>query len=135
MIAKSVKYTDFNGVERTETFLFNLTKTELNNINFTHHGTYGEQLKAIADSNDVKLITQLFSEIISRAYGVKSEDGKNFRKSKEILDDFLSSAAYDALMIELLSNEEEAANLFVGMLPSDMQADVKKEIANAKEKK
>ena len=129
MIAKTIKYRDFNDVERTETFLFNLTKTELSNLNFKHHGTYGEQLKAIADSNDVKLVTELFNEIIIKAYGIKSEDGKNFRKSPQIVEDFVSSAAYDALMTELISNVDEAASLFVGMLPKDMQDEVKKEMA------
>lgn len=132
MIAKTVKYTDFDGNERTETFLFNLTKTELNNLNFRHHGTYGEQLKAIADSKDVKMITELFTEIVNRGYGVKSEDGRNFKKSPEILENFTSSAAYDALMMEILQSEEAAANLFIGMLPSDMQDEVKKEIAKGK---
>jgi len=128
MIKKTVKYTDFNGVERSEDLLFNLTKTELNNLNFKHHGTYSEQLQAIVDSKDIRLITELFNEIITRGYGIKSEDGRNFRKSPEIIDDFVSSAAYDALMIEILNNEEEAANLFIGMLPSDLQAEVRKEM-------
>lgn len=129
MIAKTITYKDFNDVERTETFLFNLTKTELSNLNFKHHGTYGEQLKAIADSNDVKLVTELFNEIIIRAYGIKSEDGKNFRKSPQIVDDFVSSAAYDALMTEILGDMDKAAALFIGMLPSDMQKEVKEEMA------
>ena len=128
MIKKTVKYTDFNGVERSEDLYFNLTKTELNNLNFKHHGTYSEQLQGIIDSKDVKMITELFAEIIKRGYGVKSEDGRNFRKTSEILDDFVSSAAYDALMIELLENEDSAANLFVGMLPSDLQSQVKEEM-------
>lgn len=132
MIAKTITYKDFNDVERTETFLFNLTKTELSNLNFKHHGTYGEQLKAIADSNDVKLVTELFNEIIIRAYGIKSEDGKNFRKSPEIVDDFVSSAAYDALMTEILGDMDKAAALFIGMLPSDMQKEVKEEMAKEK---
>lgn len=134
MIAKTIKYTDFNGVERTETFLFNLTKTELNNLNFKHHGTYGEQLKAIADSNDIKRVTDLFTEILTKAYGIKSEDGRNFRKTQEIIDDFISSAAYDALMDEILKNSEEAANLFIGMLPSDLQKEVKEEMAKGANK-
>ena len=134
MIAKTIKYTDFNGVERMETFLFNLTKTELNNLNFKHHGTYGEQLKAIADSNDIKLVTDLFTEILTKAYGIKSEDGRNFRKNQEIIDDFTSSAAYDALMDEILNNSEEAANLFIGMLPSDLQKEVKEEMAKGANK-
>jgi hypothetical protein len=129
MIKKTVKYEDFNGVERTEDLWFNLTKTELNNINFKHHGTYGEQLKGVVDSKDIRVIKELFDEIIIKAYGIKSEDGRNFRKSPAIVDDFVTSAAYDALMTELLSDESAAAALFVGALPKDMQEEVKKEMA------
>ena len=37
MIKKTVKYEDFNGVERSEDLYFNLTKTELQNLNFRHY--------------------------------------------------------------------------------------------------
>lgn len=129
MIKKTVKYEDFNGVERSEDLYFNLTKTELHNMNFRHHGTYAEQLQGIVDSKDIRLVTELFTEIITKAYGVKSEDGRNFRKSQELVDDFVSSAAYDALMNELLNDESAAAALFIGALPKDLQAEVQKEMA------
>ena len=135
MIKKTVKYEDFNGVEKSEDLYFNLTKTELSGINFKHHGTYSEQLQSIVDSKNIKAITELFHEIIIKAYGIKSEDGRNFRKSPEIVEDFISSAAYDALMTELLSNEEEAAALFIGALPKDMQSEVQKEMKNIRENK
>ena len=61
MIKWPVKYEDFNGVERSEDLFFNLTKTELHNMNFRHHGTYAEQLQGIVDSKDVKKITELFN--------------------------------------------------------------------------
>lgn len=129
MIKKTVKYEDFNGVERSEDLYFNLTKTELQNLNFRHYGTYAEQLQGIVDSKDIRLITELFNEIITRAYGIKSEDGRNFRKSPQITEDFITSAAYDALMTEILSDESKAAELFVGALPKDLQEEVKKEMS------
>lgn len=134
MIKKTVKYEDFNGVERSEDLYFNLTKTELHNMNFKHHGTYAEQLQGIVDSKDIRLVTELFTEIITKAYGVKSEDGRNFRKSQELVDDFVSSAAYDALMNELLNDESAAAALFIGALPKDLQAEVQKEMAKEQTK-
>lgn len=134
MIKKTVKYEDFNGVERSEDLYFNLTKTELHNMNFKHHGTYAEQLQGIVDSKDIRLVTELFTEIITKAYGVKSEDGRNFRKSQELVDDFVSSAAYDALMNELLNDESAAAALFIGALPKDLQAEVQKEMAKEQAK-
>lgn len=134
MIKKTVKYEDFNGVERSEDLYFNLTKTELHNMNFKHYGTYAEQLQGIVDSKDIRLVTELFTEIITKAYGVKSEDGRNFRKSQELVDDFVSSAAYDALMTELLNDESAAAALFIGALPKDLQAEVQKEMAKEQAK-
>lgn len=134
MIKKTVKYEDFNGVERSEDLYFNLTKTELHNMNFKHYGTYAEQLQGIVDSKDIRLVTELFTEIITKAYGVKSEDGRNFRKSQELVDDFVSSAAYDALMNELLNDESAAAALFIGALPKDLQAEVQKEMAKEQAK-
>lgn len=134
MIKKVVKYEDFNGVECSEELWFNLTKTELHQINFRHHGSYAEQLQGVVDSKDIRVITELFNEIIIKAYGIKSEDGKHFRKDPQIISDFVSSAAYDALMNELLSNEEAAAALFVGALPKDMQEEVKKEMQKEKSK-
>lgn len=129
MIKKTVKYEDFNGVERSEDLYFNLTKTELHNMNFRHYGSYADQLQGIVDSKDIRMVTELFNEIITKAYGVKSEDGRNFRKSQQLVDDFVSSAAYDALMTELLNDESAAAALFIGALPKDLQAEVQKEMA------
>lgn len=132
MIKKTVKYTDFNDEERSEDLYFNLTKTELHNLNFAHYGTYAEQLQGIVDSKDIRLIMELFTEIVTRAYGIKSEDGRNFRKSSEIVNDFVTSAAYDALMTEILNDEEAAANLFIGALPKDMQEQIRAEMSKAK---
>lgn len=134
MIKKTVKYEDFNGVERSEDLYFNLTKTELHNMNFRHYGSYADQLQGIVDSKDIRMVTELFNEIITKAYGVKSEDGRNFRKSQQLVDDFVSSAAYDALMTELLNDESAAAALFIGALPKDLQAEVQKEMAKEQTK-
>lgn len=132
MIKKSIKYTDYNGVERTEDAYFNLTKTELEEMNLSHHGTYAEQLQAIVDAKDVPTVMALFKAIILKAYGIKSEDGRFFRKSEAISKDFEDSPMYDTLMMELLQSENAAADLFLGMIPSDMQEAAKKEIAKQK---
>lgn len=132
MIKKSIKYTDYNGVERTEDAYFNLTKTELEEMNLSHHGTYAEQLQAIVDAKDVPTVMALFKAIILKAYGIKSEDGRFFRKSEAISKDFEDSPMYDTLMMELLQSENAAAELFLGMIPSDMQDAARKEIAKQK---
>lgn len=132
MIQKKITYTDFDGTERTEVAYFNLTKTELEEMNLSHHGNYADQLQAIVNAKDIPTVMALFKAILMKAYGIKSEDGRHFRKSEAISKDFEDSAMYDALMIEMLQNEDSAAELFLGMIPADMQAAAKDEIAKNK---
>ena len=49
MLAKEITYTDYNGVERTETYRFNLTKTELIEMDAMIPGGMDAALTAIAN--------------------------------------------------------------------------------------
>lgn len=130
MISKSVTYEDFDGLERTETFYFNLSQTELMEMNFSKQGGYAEYLKAIANAKDAPVLAQLFKEILLKSVGVKSEDGRHFYKSDKIREDFECSAVYDIIYTELISNEDNAVNFFVGVLPKSLQDKVREEMKN-----
>ena len=80
MITKTIKYTDFNGVEREEKYLFNLTKAELMEMELGTTGGLAETIKNIVDAQDVPKIQELFKKLLLKSYGVKSEDGKRFMK-------------------------------------------------------
>ena len=80
MIAKTIKYKDFNGVEREEKFFFNLTKAEVTEMQLSTSGGLGESLKEIVAAQDTPQIIKIFKEIILKAYGEKTLDGKRFRK-------------------------------------------------------
>ena len=45
MYKKTITYSDFNNVERTEDFYFNLTKAELFELNFKYPGGLSNQAK------------------------------------------------------------------------------------------
>ena len=49
MISKNIKYTDYNGVEREETFLFNLSKAELMEMELGTTGGLTEIIKKIIE--------------------------------------------------------------------------------------
>lgn len=132
MLKKTITYTDFDGLERKEDFYFNLTKSELTELNLSRQGGYAGYLQAIVDAKDVPTISQLFKTLILKGYGVKSDDGRFFRKSEEIANDFASSAAYDVLFEELLGDEQAAAAFFTEMLPNDLKARVREEMKNQK---
>lgn len=117
MLKKTITYTDYDGLERTEEFRFNLTKAELVDMELTTAGTFSETMKRIIAEKDIIRIAKLFKELLLRSYGVKSDDGKRFVKSQELSEAFSQTEAYSDLYIELLSNPEEAAKFFAEVAP------------------
>ena len=117
MLKKTITYTDYDGLERTEEFRFNLTKAELVDMELTTAGTFSETMKRIIAEKDIVRIAKLFKELLLKSYGVKSDDGKRFIKSPELSEAFSQTEAYSDLYIELLSNPEEAAKFFAEVAP------------------
>lgn len=117
MLKKTITYIDYDGLERTEEFRFNLTKAELMDMELTTAGTFSETMKRIIAEKDIIRIAKLFKELLLKSYGVKSDDGKRFVKSQELSEAFSQTEAYSDLYIELLSNPEEAAKFFAEVAP------------------
>lgn len=109
MIKKSITYTDLNGIERTEEFYFNLSKPEIIKMQASVKGGYDVQLKGIVADSNGAAIMEFFEEFISKSYGEKSEDGRRFKKSKEISEAFMQTPAYEVLFEEMVTNAEAAA--------------------------
>lgn len=124
MIAKTIKYKDFNGAEREEKFFFNLTKAEITEMELSTSGGLGESIKQIVSAQDTPQIIKIFKELILKSYGEKSLDGKRFRK----IDDagvplsiaFSETEAYSNLFMELATDDKAAAEFVNGIMPSDI---------------
>lgn len=116
MICEKVTYVDYNGTERTEDFYFNLTEQELAEMNFATEGGVKSLIERAVNAKDEQEVSRLFSLFINKSYGVKSPDGRLFRKSEEILADFKASPAYSMIYMKLLSDMEEANRFLKGML-------------------
>ena len=122
MIAKTVKYTDFNGVEREEKFFFNLTKAELTEMQMGTTGGFSEMLQRLIDAQDAPAIMKTFKDVIMKSYGEKSPDGKRFIKSEELSIAFTQTEAYSVLFMELFSGEtKKVADFIKGIMPSDLE--------------
>lgn len=120
MIKKTMTYTDFNGVERKEDFYFNLTKAEVLKMEMGVKGGLAEQIKRIVDTQDQPAIIQIFEDLIQKAYGVKTPDGRGFVKRPEDLEAFISTQAYSDLYMLLATDDKEAANFINGIVPPDL---------------
>lgn len=120
MVKKTITYKDYNGTERTEDFYFNLNKTEVMEMELTTDGGLENYIRKIVDAKDQGKIVMLFKDLVLKAYGEKSDDGKYFRKSPERSADFAQTEAYVTLFMELATNADAAAAFVNGIVPQDL---------------
>lgn len=120
MLKKTITYTDYNGVNRTEDHYFHLTKAELMEMEMGTTGGLAEMIKRIVSAQDAPAIIKIFKDLILKAYGVKSPDGKRFIKNQDIIDEFAQTEAYSQLFMELAMDAEKAAEFVNGIMPSDI---------------
>lgn len=122
MLKKTIKYTDYNGEEVVEDFYFNLNKAELIDLEMSADGGEGlaEMLKRIVAEKNTGKIMRTFRSIICLSVGVRSEDGKRFIKTEEIVDEFMQTGAYSELLVELLQNPQAAVDFVNGIVPKDL---------------
>lgn len=117
-------YIDFDGNERTEEFQFNLTEQECIDLQISSSGGIDKKVRKIIQAQNQKEIVETIKQIIDVSYGEKSLDGKYFRKSSEILDNFKSTPAYSQIFMKLATNDEEAAKFVVGVVPANLKEPV-----------
>jgi len=117
MLKKTITYVDYDGNERVEDFYFNLTKAEVAEMEMSEYGGLSNLLKKIVQEKDTKRIIEMFKDLILKAYGEKSPDGKRFVKNKELRDAFSQTEAYSELFMELASNAEIAAAFVNSITP------------------
>ena len=121
MISKTISYTDYNGVDRTETFYFNLTEAELLESELSTNGSLSGTITKIVETNDVSAIVSIFKDLILKAYGEKSVDGRRFIKNDEIRQAFAQTEAYSKLFMELATNADEAVKFVNGLIPASLR--------------
>lgn len=124
MIAKTVKYKDFNGVEREEKYFFNLTEAEVTEMELSVNGGLGESIKQIVAAKDNAQLIKIFKDLLLKSYGEKSLDGKRFRKTDEngvpLAIAFSETEAYSTLFMELANDDDKAAEFVNGIMPSSL---------------
>ena len=119
MLKKTISYVDYDGNDRTEDFYFNLNKAEIVELELGTTGGLTKTLEKIVQEKDNKRIVEYFKDIILKAYGEKSADGRRFVKSQELRDAFEQTEAYAELFMELSSNAKAAAEFVSGIVPKE----------------
>lgn len=117
MLKKTITYTDYNGVVRTEDHYFNLSKAEIVDMENATPGGYSAMLQGIVDAKDQPALIKHFKELVLKAYGIKSPDGRRFIKSQAIREEFEQTEAFVELYMELVSDDKAAAEFTNGIIP------------------
>lgn len=120
MLKKTIKYTDYNGNERIEDHYFNLTKAEVMEMEMGTTGGFAEMLREIVAAQDTPSLIKTFKELILKAYGRKSPDGKRFIKSDDLREEFSQTEAFSELFMELATDADAASKFVNGILPANL---------------
>lgn len=118
MIKKTVNYINFNGEEVTEECYFNLSKAEITEMEVIVEGGYTKLLEDVVASKDNRKILEVFKDLILKAYGIKSEDGRRFMKSDKLSEEFSQTEAFSEVFMDLATNSKSATAFVEGIIPS-----------------
>lgn len=135
MLKKTITYTDYDGMERTEDFWFNLSKSELTKLDAELPGGVLGVLRKIIDKKDRKALVDFIETLILRSYGEKTLDGKRFAKTPKMAEEFMQTPAYDELFMSILSDTDSQTSFINGVIPQSMAKEIeatdKKQVENA----
>lgn len=121
MIKKTITYNDYNNVERTEDFYFNLSKAELTEMELSISGGLVATIQKITAEQDNPKLVALFKDLILRSYGEKSLDGRTFDKSEAIVNKFKHTEAYSELFMSVCEDTAVAVEFVNGIIPETIK--------------
>jgi len=120
MLKQTITYKDYNGKERTEDFFFHLSKAEVVEMLAVSEEDLGEKMKKIVEANDGNAIMRTFKELLFKAYGEKSEDGRRFMKDEgRLAKAFSETEAYTIIFLRLVTEPDFASTFVNGIIPKD----------------
>ena len=120
MLKRIIEYTDYNGQNRKEEFHFNLSKAEIMEMELGVSGGFTEMVNRIINANDTPALMKIFKDLVLKAYGIKSDDGKRFIKNDKLRDEFAQTEAYSVLFMELALDADKASEFIKGVVPADL---------------
>lgn len=116
MLKETVNYVDFDGNEVTEELYFNLNTVEMTRANAKFGGDLEAHINKVVDKKDMEGIMEVIEYLVLYSYGLRSEDGRRFIKTKEVREEFEYSIAYAEIFEKLLLNPSHASTFAKGLV-------------------
>ena len=117
MLKKVIEYEGFDGME-TEDAYFHLGASKLIEMETGVEGGISGRLEEISKSGDGGKIITEFKKIVLESYGQR--DGNRFVQTPELAAEFGRSLAFDALLLELVTDPTKAAEFVNGIMPKEL---------------
>lgn len=135
MITKTIQYHDLDGDLREDEFCFSMNETQYARVNGLFPGGLEDYaLKAAKDKN-ADAMFKVVDTLVREAYGERK--GKDFVKvlpdGQKLADFFINTEAYDNLLMEVMSSEDNLVAFMSGCLNKNAQDRVQAELNRRKE--
>lgn len=132
MLHKTVTYEDFDGIERTEDCWFNLNEIEVVELAMELPEDFTENISDSTPNEEVatkmveelgrKGIMEFIKTLVLKSYGVRN--GKAFIKNDKVREEFEYSALFPAVVMDLMTDDENASTFVNKLIPSKLAAKV-----------
>lgn len=121
MYKKVIEFEGFDGQLETQEHYFHVSKLEATKINAKYGGNIQQYMTNLIEEGDTLQILEFIEEFILAAHGVRSEDGLRFIKNEDTRTEFSQSLAFEALIVELLTDEEAINEFTTKVIPVSKQ--------------
>jgi hypothetical protein len=125
MLTQVYEYKDYLGRERKSTVRFNFDESELAEMALSDEGGMDEWIDQIINSSSLQEIVKIVKNIILRAYGERTEDGRFIKEDPEtgapLSRKFKSSAVFPLVFMDVCFDSQKAAAFISGCIPDHMR--------------
>lgn len=129
MFERTFTYEGFDGKEYKDTWGFYLSKADLLEIQLGTFVGLDALMKRLIETQNGKEIMAIIKEIILKAVGKPSSDGKHFIRNAEVSEDFHQTEAYSQLFEELVMDGKKALEFITAAVPREIGEMMKAEMA------
>lgn len=125
MLKQTVKYVDFDGNDQEEVLYFNLAKTRVTDDLSIKDRI--EEVEALfrgdereLSSKEMQLVINLIKEVMRLSYGVRTQNGKGFRQTPEVWNDFIETPAYDTFLFSFFEEPQKIWAFINAVMPKEV---------------
>lgn len=131
MIKKTIQYQTPTGENLVEDFYFHVSKAELMDLNVRGNKGIEQIGKELAEARDGEQAWYLLKELLLMTYGERTLDGKGFTKVDPttgipLSRGFEAKEAFSELIIELMSDPQNAIQFFNALVPQGLKDEIEK---------